>query len=161
MDAYNIINPAAPAGGCSTYKPYRAVCLPWLVATVLYTIVGYFELQIFPAIIGVPFTDMATLYYAMGKSVWFLVIDLCFLSFIMMDAGTLIHKYVPGKEIKFSIMVAALLIIKDLPAAIIFDTRAVYPGWYNVFSLVVVVVGLIYGSKFYRVKLDKNHSAGN
>jgi len=77
----------------------------------------------------------------------FMIPDLIFSLIIAYLAGRAVGKRVPAQELKFGFVVALITLAIYIPLFVLADAIQTYPPWYNILSLLVVILAIPYGAK--------------
>ena len=128
------------------YKPVKAVLYGLSISIIITAIVSMVEGIGFGIALGVNFDDQDAFESALANSTAFMVTDVFVSTIVFYFAGRVVGKYVPGKELKYGIIVTVVTLAVYLPLLIDSDAFSSYPVWYNLLGLVVLLVVIPFGA---------------
>jgi len=96
-----------------------------------------------------PFKPVKAVLYGLSIAFFLttIVSTIVFVVGILYFAGSVVGKHTRGKEIKYAIIVSALLLIIITPLFVLTESFSTYPMWYNLSSFIIIPVGIYFGAK--------------
>ncbi len=147
MDAYQPPNSDLTIDNKRPFKPVKAVLYGLSIAFFLTTIVSTIVFVVLGIISGVDVGNEDALNTLFASNPLFLFIDIALTGVILYFAGSVVGKHTRGKEIKYAIIVSALLLIIITPLFVLTESFSTYPMWYNLSSFIIIPVGIYFGAK--------------
>lgn len=147
MDVYKTPEAVLNTSENIVFSPFKAIMFGLCISIILASIVSMIESIAFGIVLGVDFNDQSSFESALANSTVFLVVDIVVSSFILFFAGKSVGRRVPGKEEKYGIIVSLLTLFIYLPLYVVSDAFSVWPIWYNLMSLTVVLSAIYFGAK--------------
>ncbi|MGD8885841.1 MAG: hypothetical protein PVF34_09465 [Gammaproteobacteria bacterium] len=146
MDPYKTPDAALETDSDNPHQPVRAVIYGLCISIILVTLASIVEGIGFGIALGVDLSDQAGFKAMLATSTAFMVTDILVSSVLFYWAGRVVGKRVPGKELKYGIIVTLLTLAIFLPLIIDSDTFDHYPLWYNLVSIIVFLVVIPLGA---------------
>ena len=147
MDAYQAPNSDLTTDNKRLFKPVKAVLYGLSIAFFLTTIVSTIVVIALGIISGADMSNEGAVNTLFAGNPLFMFIDLVLSGWILYFAGSVVGKHTQGKEIKYAIIVSALMLIIVTPLFVLTESFSTYPMWYSLSSLVIVPVGIYFGAK--------------
>ena len=147
MDVYQTPDSDLTIDNKRPFKPVKAVLYGLSIAFFLTTIVSTIVFVALGIISGVDVGNEDALNALFANNPLFLFIDIALTGGILYFAGSVVGKHTGGKEIKYSIIVSALLLIIITPLFVLTESFSTYPMWYNLSSFIIIPIGIYFGAK--------------
>lgn len=133
------------------FKPVRGVIYSMLIAIVGVSIFSLVGSIVAVLLSGVSFVDEAAVDAALSQNALFMVVDAIGSMVLLVLAGRVLAKYVPGKEMLFSVIVTALVLcVYGSTFVFVDEAFSSFPIWYNVASVLSLFVGIPIGARLGR-----------
>ena len=146
MDAYKTPEADLATSKAPVFKPVKAILYGLSVSIILAFIVGIIESVLFGIVMGVDMADEGAFSSALASSTAFLAGDTILSALVLYFAGKVVAKHVPGKEIKYGMILTILTLAIYLPIFVATDSYSIYPIWYNLIAFVVIVLAIYLGA---------------
>lgn len=130
------------------FKPVRGVIYSLLIAVLGVSIFSLVGSIVAIVLSGVSFIDEEAVDAALSQNALFMVIDAIGSLVLLVLAGRVLAKYVPGKEMLFSLIVTTLVLcVYGSTFAFVEGTFSSFPIWYNVVSVLSLLIGIPIGAR--------------
>jgi len=146
MDAYKTPDSNLETNETLHFKPIKAVLFGLLIAIVLGLIVSTITALTIAVFEGIDLSNQDELEKYLASNYYYLLIDILITFFVLYWAGTVVKKYVPGKEKLYAMIVTALTVIIIALMLFMYGSYEMYPIWYNFTSILSIPIAIYWGA---------------
>ncbi len=146
MDVYKTPDSELIDGNNRPYKPVKGVLVGLGYTVILATIISMILLFALAAILGFDLTS-PNLETEMANSAIYMISDTIVSTIVLFFGGRATGKRVPGKELKFGLILSTITIIIYLLLMIATESFKTFPLIYILSTFVITAIVVPYGSK--------------
>lgn len=135
-------------------KPIKSILVGLTLTIIVVSIVSSIIMIVAALLLGLDITNDEVM-QQLTEETGLLLVDVIISFGLLFLSGYYAAKYVPTKEIKYGVILATLTLAIYIVLFILSDTFSLFPLWYNLLSLLIVVLAIVFGAKL-RASTFKN-----
>lgn len=148
MDAYKTPESDLTTNEELPHKPVKTILLSLTIAVVLISIASIILAVIFGLSAGINFSKQGELESLLNSNPIYLVIDILLTFSGLWLTGIVVAKNTPKMKNKYVIIVSLIILTIYIAMLNMSETNPTYPVWYSLSILLVVPIGIYFGSEY-------------